>query len=112
MRYEIETKLIERADGMFLCVDLMTKELATAHKVQQIDRILAESPKGLWNTLRHTLKRLSNTMTEEEVADFNELLAWIVCARRPLTLTELEFIMCIKSSDGCGLVDLEGMSHK
>ncbi|KAG6995862.1 microperfuranone synthase [Physcia stellaris] len=48
-------------------------------------------------------------MMTEEVADFNELLAWIVCAKRPLTLAELEFIMCIKAPDGRGLVDLEDL---
>lgn len=69
MRYETETKLIEGADGMFLWVDLIFKELATTHKVQKIDHILAESPKGLSNTLRHILQRFSNKMTKEEVAD-------------------------------------------
>ena len=111
VRHETETKLIEGADGMFLWVDLIMKELATTHKIQQIDQILAKFPKGLSNNFRHILQRFSNTMTKEEVADFNELLAWILCAKRPLTLAELELVMCIKAPDGRGLIDLEGISH-
>ena len=111
MRHETKIKLIDGADGIFLLVDLIIKELATTHKVQQIDQILAKSPKGLSNTLRHVLQRFPNTMTKEEVAEFNELWAWIVCAKRPLTLAELELVMCIKAPDGGGLLDLEGISH-
>ena len=109
LQQEIITTLTNGADGMFLWVDLMIKELSTKHRVEQIRQALAKPPRELSDTIRHVLERFSNTLEEDDITDLNGLLAWVVCAQRQLTLGELESIMRLKSLDGNGIIYLEGM---
>ena len=109
LQQEVMTTLTNGADGMFLWVDLMIKELSTKHRVEQIRQALVKPPKGLSDTIRHVLARFSNTLEEDDISDLNELLAWVVCAERQLTLGELDTIMKLRSSDGDGVIYLEGM---
>ena len=94
---------------MFLWVDLMIKEISAKHKVEQIRQTLVNPPRGLSDTIRHVLERFSNTLEKDDIADLNEMLSWVVCTQRPLTLGELDSIMKLKSSDGEGIIYLEVM---
>jgi hypothetical protein len=86
----------------------MIKELKAKHKPEQIKQAIAQPPKGLADTLRQVLERFSKTLQEDEIADLNTLLAWVVCAKRQLTLGELDNVMKLKSSDGEGMIYLVG----
>ncbi|KAL8732985.1 MAG: hypothetical protein Q9166_002383 [cf. Caloplaca sp. 2 TL-2023] len=110
LRQEIPAKVIQGADGMFLWVHIMIKEIAANHTVEDIRQTLAKPPKGLSNTICHVFERFSNELSEEEITIFNDMLAWTVCAERRLTLEELDAVMKLKSSDGNGLIHLEGLS--
>ena len=107
-RHEVVRKLIQGAQGMFLWVDLMVKEISEKQKIEQIRQTLTRLPRGLPDTIRHVLQRFVRTLTEDLIADLNELLAWVTCAQRQLALSELDAILRLKSSDGEGIIDLEG----
>ena len=111
-RSEIVKSLTRGADGMFLWVDLMLKEVSSKHREGQIRQALQEAPKGLYDTIRHTLERVSHELTDEDAADLNTLLAWVTCARRPFTLGELEDIMKLTGAESGNIVYLEGLLRK
>ena len=109
-RKEAAKMLIEGADGMFLWIDLMIKEASEMQKTEQIRRTLLSPPKGLPNIIRHVLKRFASTLQKDLIMDLNELLAWVTCAPRQLTLRELDDIVKLRSLDEEGFIDLEGAS--
>lgn len=104
--------MTDGAEGMFLWVDLMLKEIASKHREEQIRAALSQAPKGLSDTIRHVLERFSAELTEDDVNDLNLLLGWVTCAKRPFTLGELDTMLKIKSSDGQGMIYLEGELRK
>ena len=108
LRNEVVRKLFQGAQGMFLWVDLMVKEISEKQRIEQIRQTLTRLPRGLPDTIRHVLQRFARTLTEDLITDLNELLAWVTCAQRQLTLSELDAILRLKSSDGEGIIDLEG----
>ena len=112
LRLEVVSALTKGADGMFLWVDLMLQEIATKHHQGQIKQALRTAPKGLKDTIRHVLERFSQDLQLDDIDDLNELLSWVTCAKRPLTLGELDDIMKLKSKDGTGIIDLEASLRK
>lgn len=109
---EIISELTDRADGMFLWVDLMLKEVASKHKETQMRQALSEAPSGLFDTMQRTLDRIHNELNVEDAKDFDTLLSWVTCAKRPFKLGELESILKLTSDEGESVVYLEGELRK
>ncbi|KAF3481931.1 NACHT and TPR domain-containing protein [Arthroderma uncinatum] len=108
LRSEIVKKLSDRAQGMFIWVYLMLKELLKKRSESAIREALDDAPRGLNDMLSHVLKSFSLTLTDDYLDTLNELLAWVTCVQWPLTLRELDTIIKLKSSDGDGMIYLEG----
>ena len=108
---EVLESLFQGADGMFLWVDLMMRELNSKGREYAIREALKKAPKGLTEMIQHVLEGFSETLSgedaREDAEDLNELLAWIACAKRPLTLGELDAILRYKSPSGDALLLLE-----
>ena len=104
--------LTERANGMFLWVDLMMRELKHKNRQSAIREALYKAPKGLDEMIRHVLERLSETLTVEDAQDLNELLMWVTRAKQPLTLGNLDSVLRYKSPSGEGLITLESLLRK
>jgi tetratricopeptide (TPR) repeat protein len=112
LREEIVEKLSSGAQGMFIWVDLMLKELLKKRNESSMRKSLKQAPNGLKEMLRHVLESFSASSNEEELDYLNELLAWIACALRPFKLGEIETILRLKSPEGEGMIYLEGMLRK
>lgn len=112
LRAQIVENLSTGAQGMFIWVELMLKELLKKRSEATIRKSLDEAPKGLKEVLRHVLESLSSSLTEDELEYLNELLAWTTCAQRPLSLGELDAILKLKSPEGEGIIYLEGAWQK
>ena len=108
LRQEVIDILVRGADGMFLWVDFMIKEISSQRRVEQLRGTLSRLPRGLSDTISGVLERFSSTLEEEEIDDLNHLLAWVVCARRQLTLRNLDTVLRVKSPGCEGVIDLEG----
>ena len=104
---EVVESLSAQANGMFLWVDLMMRELNGKSRESAIREALNKAPKGLTEMIRHVLEGLSESLSEDDAEDLNELLAWVTCAKRPLKLGELDAILRYKSATGDPLVLLE-----
>lgn len=112
LRNEIVEHLSEGAQGMFLWVDLMLKEILRKRSEGGIRKAMNEAPKGLTEMLQHVLRSFSLTLEDEEPDFLNQLLAWTTCAESPLTLGQLESVAKLKSADGTGMIYLEGALRK
>ena len=109
---EIVETLGRNAQGMFMWVDLMMRELGKKTRPASMRDALQRAPKGLPQMLRHVLEGFSSTLQDEDPDDLNTLLAWVTCAARPLALGELDTILKLKSPEGDGVFFLEGKLRK
>jgi tetratricopeptide (TPR) repeat protein len=112
LREEIVEKLSSGAQGMFIWVDLMLKELLKKRNESSMRKSLEQAPTGLKEILRHVLESFSASSNEEELEYLNELLAWTACAPRPFKLGEIETILSLKSPEGEGMIYPEGALRK
>ena len=111
LQEEVSKSLFQGAHGMFLWVDLMMRELNGKSRESVIREALIKAPKGLTEMIQHVLEGLSESLSredaKEDAEDLNEILAWVTCAKRPLTLGELDAILRYKSPSGDALLLLE-----
>ena len=112
LQEEIIETLARNANGMFIWVDLMMRELGRKTHASSIRASLHQAPKGLTEMLRHVLEGFSATLKEEDPEDLNTMLAWVTCACRALSLGELDTVLKLKSSEGDGVLYLEGKLRK
>ena len=112
LRILVTKTLTERANGMFQWVELMMRELNHKNRETAIREALEKAPRGLDEMIRHVLERLSESLSSEDAQDLNEMLAWVTCAKKPLTLGHLDAILRYGSPTGDGLITLESMLRK
>jgi tetratricopeptide (TPR) repeat protein len=107
---QIVQRLSTDSQGMFLWVSLMIQELSRIRNKGDIQKKLSEAPKGLSKMIYHVLKGVSESLADNHhfAEDFNEILAWVVCAPRPLNLREIENLLKWRSPEGEGWIWLEG----
>ena len=106
-RQEFVRKISERAEGMFLWADLMIDEMALKDDFQEMQRALRKAPLELKGKILNTLDQLGKSLDREKIADLNEILKWVTCAQRRLTLSELKTILNTKQGRGGPSEDFE-----
>ncbi|PHH64287.1 hypothetical protein CDD81_4771 [Ophiocordyceps australis] len=87
--------IIKQSDGLFIVAKLMIEEINRKRHRSSILESLASYPKELDAILHKTVSNLCNTISSDEAKDLNEMLAWIACAEKPLTLEQLESVMML-----------------
>ncbi|KAF2725874.1 hypothetical protein K431DRAFT_54383 [Polychaeton citri CBS 116435] len=106
----IEQNLTSKAGGMFMWAKLMIAELTQAAKAGResaIKQALNKAPRGLTPMLHHILQGYCSILSEEEVEDLNEMLGWVLFAKRPLTLGELDHVLRLRCNDNEPIAGLE-----
>ncbi|KAJ7241278.1 ankyrin repeat-containing domain protein [Mycena rebaudengoi] len=110
LRDEIETKIAENADGMFLLAKLHIDSLTTKSTVKAVRDALQNLPEDLEHTYDEAMDRIeAQNKDDREIA--RRTLMWIANAKRPLTVFELQEALAIgtesKTLDADGLLDSE-----
>ncbi|KAL4963388.1 uncharacterized protein BDV14DRAFT_201803 [Aspergillus stella-maris] len=110
LQSEIVDRLSLGAQGMFIWVDFMLKELLKKRDERSIRTALDEAPQSLSQMIRHVLKGVSESLRDspEYADDLNEMLAWATCSTTPLTLLEMENILKWRSDSSNAWIWLEG----
>ncbi|GFF96178.1 tetratricopeptide repeat domain protein [Aspergillus udagawae] len=110
LQLEIVDRLSAGAQGMFIWVDFMLKELLKKRDEGSMRRALDEAPNGLSQMIRHVLKDISESLknSPQYAEDLNEMLAWATCSTSPLRLDEMESVVKWRSESGDGWIWLEG----
>lgn len=91
--YQILAKQIyhsvhSRSQGMFLWAKLTFDQIRDLPSPEAVRQSLLQVPKGLDDMLYHIFKRLE---THEQMSQsyLKDLISWVLCARRPLYVSEL-----------------------
>ena len=104
LKAKVKQSMLHRADGNFLWVRLVLEEILGCHTQQAIMQTLEEVPAGMGPLYQRMELSISNNTKEADRMLAKTLLAWIVCACRPLTLEELSQAL---NSDFSEFLDLK-----
>ncbi|KAJ7271010.1 ankyrin repeat-containing domain protein [Mycena rebaudengoi] len=110
LHQDIETKIAENADGMFLIAKLHIDSLATKSTVKAVRDALQNLPEDLEHTYNEAMDRI-NAQNKDDREIARRALIWVANAKRPLTVSELQEALAIepdsKALDVDGLLDIE-----
>ncbi|KAM5342057.1 hypothetical protein ACJ41O_015088 [Fusarium nematophilum] len=96
---EVTDAIAKQADGLFIVAKLMLVEAARKRNPRTLLKSLQSYPKEINGMLMQSLRTLAAAMTEEDVEDLNEMLSWVACAEKVLSLGELESILTTRFGD-------------
>ncbi|KAI4128816.1 MAG: hypothetical protein LQ347_004029 [Umbilicaria vellea] len=88
LKEQIAQRLNHGACGMFLWVRLMIEQLSQQTTHEEVEEALQDLPNGLNETYGRILLRIQDEKKSRRVTA-EKILKWVVCAIRPLTVTEL-----------------------
>ncbi|ORY10990.1 hypothetical protein BCR34DRAFT_484890, partial [Clohesyomyces aquaticus] len=90
--------IVDNAKGMFLLAQLQMDAVAKKNNRRDIRRSLASLPQQLNDTYHEAMRRIWS-QSEEDVDLAERLLSWIVCAKRPLKLIEVQHALAVEEGD-------------
>ncbi|KAF8160374.1 ankyrin repeat-containing domain protein [Mycena galopus ATCC 62051] len=107
---EIQSKIAETVDGMFLLAKLHMDDLTSRRTVKGIRESLKVLPKSLDHSYENVMKRIEG-QTEEDKQIAYQTLTWVANAKRPSTAVELQTALAIepnaKSLDKENILDID-----
>lgn len=90
LRKKVISKLAEQANGNFLWVDLMYKELSRIKNAKQLSAAIENLPTGgLHNVYDRIFHRIEQETTSDERLVIREVFCWFSCSDSPLYLSLL-----------------------
>ncbi|KIX04226.1 uncharacterized protein Z518_07780 [Rhinocladiella mackenziei CBS 650.93] len=98
LRQEIFANLSEGANGDFINVDLLLKEIGTKRWPAEIREVLANKTQRS-DTIAREIKRCNQTLHPRDIRDLNTLLTWVMSSKRTLTVGELEAVLFLKNRE-------------
>lgn len=110
-RQNLVKAISDKVDGMFLWAHVVMQDLETATTFSDVEDILLRCPPGLAATYdRFILGLASEPAHRRRLA--KELLQWVLCSFRPLSITELEIALSIQLSGRLNDERAAGTDHK
>ncbi|KAJ5752462.1 hypothetical protein N7520_009379 [Penicillium odoratum] len=100
LQKEIVTKITKAVDGMFLLARLHFDSLKGKLSSTKIRNKLKTLSSGLDAAYGDAIKRIESQLPEQSQTA-KEVLAWIVCATRPLTPLELQHALAVDIGEPC-----------
>ncbi|KAL3453194.1 hypothetical protein BJX65DRAFT_116927 [Aspergillus insuetus] len=86
---ELERDLIDKADGMFLWVRLVSSSLRQAVTLTELRDIVKKLPKGLEEMYRRIVHQILESSSDSQRAIKLRVLFWMVYGRKPLKKYEI-----------------------
>ena len=101
---QIYTSIQSRSHGMFLWASLVFDQIWDSPSPEAIRESLKEAPSGLDEMLHHVFKRLD---VEEAMhrSYLSDLLSWVFCTYRPLSIAELFVLLRITANQHCYMLE-------
>ncbi|KAF7905376.1 uncharacterized protein EAF01_005897 [Botrytis porri] len=99
LRKTIVGKIAEKAHGMFLLAHMHIEAIASELKISRVRKALTGLPEILDNTYDDAMKRIMEGQeTNRKILAMN-ILMWLSCAKKPLTVRELQHAVAIMELD-------------
>jgi len=101
LRQEVFDVLTTEAHGDFVNIDLLLKEISTKQWPAEIREVLANAKAGARrsDTIAREITRCNDTLLGQEIRDLNTLLLWVLSAKRPMRVSELNGVLFLKNSE-------------
>ncbi|KAI0802817.1 NACHT and WD domain protein [Xylaria sp. FL0064] len=80
-------EILSKSNASFLWVRLVLDELEGVYAYESILTVLQDIPEGMMSYYRRTITEMRENKREKHIIE--AILAWVVCAARPLTILEL-----------------------
>jgi hypothetical protein len=106
LREHIRTKVAEGARGDFFMIKNILSEINGKKRRKEIEDVLEHAGENRLETIAREVERLNNTLSAEDIRDFNEILTWVIGAKLPPTIKTLESVLFLKNGE-ISLVPLE-----
>ncbi|KAJ7328859.1 ankyrin repeat-containing domain protein [Mycena albidolilacea] len=98
LREEIHLKITANVDGMFLLAKLHIESLSSKTTIKTVREALKALPKNLNDSYNEAMNRIES-QNEEDRNIAHSALTWVVNAKRPLTVAELQVALAIEPDD-------------
>lgn len=98
LRQKIVEEICSKAEGMFLWAKMVVDELVSATSPAHIKTILHQCPPGLYAMYEHFLRIVAIQSPKRRMLAY-DILRWVVCAARPLTVDELHAALTTNLQD-------------
>ena len=92
--------------GNYLWAALVIEELTSLSRESSIRHALLHLPQDIESAMVLVLSRLSRDLSQQDLEDLNDILAWVECGRMLLSVRELDALLCIREPEGARVVDL------
>jgi WD40 repeat protein len=96
-RKSMMESIVEKASGCFLWVRLILSELRSVHTSEEVRQVLEEIPSDMDQLYSYILASMSELKRGKPLT--KAILAWTVCAVRPLTTSELHVALQLDMDD-------------
>ncbi|KAF7939835.1 hypothetical protein EAE99_001640 [Botrytis elliptica] len=95
IRKTIVGKIAEKAHGMFLLAHMHMEAIASELKISRVRKALTVLPEIIYKTYDDAMKRIMEGQeTNRKILAMN-ILMWLSCAKKPLTVRELQHAVAI-----------------
>ncbi|RYP43045.1 hypothetical protein DL770_011882 [Monosporascus sp. CRB-9-2] len=98
LQEEIKTGIVKAIDGMFLLAKLHLNSLIGKRSPKAVRAALTKLPTGsdaYDHAYENAMERIESQVTDQEELA-KQVLSWITCARRPLTISELQYALAVE----------------
>ncbi|KAM3084408.1 hypothetical protein ACMFMG_001486 [Clarireedia jacksonii] len=99
LRATIIERVSKKANGMFLLAHLHIEAIASELKISRVRKALVDLPEVLGKSYDDALKRISEGQDTNRRDLAMNILMWLSCAKRPLTVRELQHALAIMELD-------------
>ncbi|KAJ7923122.1 ankyrin repeat-containing domain protein [Mycena leptocephala] len=110
LRDEILSTITSNVDGMFLLAKLHIESLSKKSTIKRVREALKTLPKDLNDSYDSAMKRIEDQNMEERTIA-HSALTWVVNAKRPLTVAELQAALAVEPGaqelDDDNILDIE-----
>ncbi|RYP11922.1 hypothetical protein DL767_011214 [Monosporascus sp. MG133] len=98
LQKEIQTGIVKAIDGMFLLAKLHLNSLIGKRSPKAVRAALTKLPTGSEaydHAYENAMERIESQVSDQEELA-KQVLSWITCARRPLTISELQCALAVE----------------
>lgn len=88
-KQKVLEEILERASGNFLWVTLAMKEIRKCYTEDAIQQAFNNIPTGMGSLYERMMKNIAYDLNEDAKDLAIQILTWVACARRAMTLAEL-----------------------
>lgn len=96
-RAQLVERILSDSKGSFLWTILVLKEISNCHSKKEINRILADVPRGMEQLYTRILAAMAKESHGQELT--KAILLWASCALRPMTIGELNGALILDIED-------------